>query len=644
MKKTILTLIALVSLQAANSQTVTTFAGKPGVAGWDPTSYTEVPDAVFTSPFGIVVDAYDRLYIAEHETHRIRVVDPGFSPIRVYHKTGKATDPSSGFGYANQSGNQARYDSPRGMTIGLDGYVYVCDFNNNCIRKMNGLGTNIGTSQVVSTFAGEGETFTPEGGSHVDGTGLDARFNGPVDICMDANGNFYVADNYNECIRKITPNGVVTTLAGAPGMTGDVDGTGNAARFNNILAVDILDADHIIVADAWNNKIRKVNIHTGEVTTLAGNGNTGNEDGNAADAEFNGPAGLAVDGFGNVYVSEDNGGQSNIIRRISNGQVTTICGTYQDPTQHQDGQGSDARFYMPGHMAFNTAKNVLYVCDMGNHVIRAINLKPIARFFASPTATNIGVPVQLTNESFNNPVSYTWQLTPNTGFTWENGTSATSEEPVLKFSQTGAYTVKLIVTNTYGSSDTTRNNYLNISNITTNDPPVADFVADDSTIVVGGIVAFTDLSSNQPNQWSWTVVPSSFQYVNSTASNSQNPQIQFTAVGNYTIILEATNTNGSNTKPKANYIQVGPLGLKNLALADVMEVYPNPSTGSFQLRMKDNMVAVGLEAQLYDFSGKCIDTRVLESNGLSYNGLASGVYFLKVNDGETSYTQKVVVR
>ncbi|MHB1276945.1 MAG: NHL domain-containing protein [Bacteroidia bacterium] len=640
MKKTILTLSALAFFALANAQTVNTEAGTKGNAGFNP--YSGSPLTVpFNQPFGIAVDGSDRLFISDAQNHRVSLLIPGD---QVVAKTGYLLDPSLGGGtYINATGSNARYNQPKGMVFGPDGKLYVCDFMNNAIRVMNGI-TTIGEAQQVTTFVGE-DPGVNSGGDYVDGTGNAARFNGPVDIAVDGNGNFYVADNWNEVIRKITPGGVVTTFAGAVGQTGDVNGIGTNARFNNILALEMLDNTYLLVADSYNNKIKKININTGVVTTYAGSGATGHTDSTSSLAEFDSPSGLAVDAFGNVYVSEGGSSQSNVIRKIDgNGNVTTICGAYQNTTEYADGQGTASRFYQPVLMAFNNAKNILYVCDAGNNTVRSIDLRPKARLVATPTSTNTGVNVQLTSQSLNTPTSWTWALTPSTGFTLENGTTLNSENPILKFNVATTYTVKLTASNAYGSGDTTRANYINISTGNPGNPPVANFIADDSTVLVGVTVSFTDQSTNAPTSWEWTILPNTFAFVNSTSATSQHPKVQFAAQGTYSVSLKATNADGNDTKVKPNYILVDPLGIKPVKLNALINVFPNPNGGSFQVQKIQGFENPDLTFTLYDFSGKLIEQGAFDGESVSFSNLSSGVYLIKVSDGSNEFNQKVVVR
>lgn len=436
---------AFLSSSYCSAQSVTTLAGTPGTEGYNPTS-TTFSSALFTSPDGIVVDAYDRVWITESgASHRVRVLDPAGNTT-VITKTGSGLDPnnSGNYGYINQTGIVSRYQTPKGITIDKDGYFYIADYENHAIRKVTPITTNVAAGQTVSTFAGIGPS-TGSSGGYVNGKGTAARFFNPVALCSDANGNIYVADQGNECVRKITPSGVVSHLAGSNnGSTGDIDGDATTARFNYLTAIAMLDANHVVVCDGFNNKIKKININTGEVSTITGKGasNAGHKDGNLAEAEFHYPTGIAVDANGNIYVSEGQDGQSNVIRIITASAVKTLAGKYQSSPMFANGIGDVARFSKPISIAFNGSKNELFVTDQGNAVIRKIDLKPITDFEANPTVTNVGLNVNLIDKTINSPSTWTWSITP-ANFTWENGTNANSQNPRIKFTQAGTYTVSL---------------------------------------------------------------------------------------------------------------------------------------------------------------------------------------------------------
>lgn len=188
------------------------------------------------------------------------------------------------------------------------GNVYVADYENNLIRKISQAG-------VVSTLAGSGAKGAD------DGLDTAATFNLPEALAVDASGNVYVADNGNNLIRKVTPAGQVSTFAGS-GQPGRGDGTGAAASFSSPFGIAIDANGNLYVADSGNNLIRKIT-PGGAVTTIAGSGSRGANDGSGSAASFNTPAGIAVDKSGNIYVADEG---NNLIRKITQtGAVTTIA-------------------------------------------------------------------------------------------------------------------------------------------------------------------------------------------------------------------------------------------------------------------------------------------------------------------------------
>jgi hypothetical protein len=191
-----------------------------------------------------------------------------------------------------------------------------------------------------------------------DGTGAAARFHFPAGVAVDSAGNAYVADPFNETLRKITPAGVVTTLAGTPGMSGSADGTGPAARFSGPAGVAVDSTGNVYVADQLNGTLRKVTA-AGVVTTLAGTaGTTGSADGAGPAARFNVPSGVAVDGAGNVYVADRRndtfGTTLRTLRKVTAaGVVTTLAGDLR-PIERSDA---------PTGVAVDSAGNVYVTAE-----------------------------------------------------------------------------------------------------------------------------------------------------------------------------------------------------------------------------------------------------------------------------------------
>lgn len=260
-------------------------------------------------------------------------------------------------GYADAIGTAAKLNFPYSVATDTSGNVIIADTYNNRIRKINVAG-------VVSTIAGSG---TP---GYLDGIGSGAQFNAPSGVATDVAGNIYVADKNNHLIRKITPDGTVSTLAGGAGMPGNTEGPGIAARFNFPIGVAVDLSGNIVVADSANHKIRSVS-PTGFVNTLAGNGTKGTTNGPASFSQFNGPTGVTADVSGNVYVADAG---NHKIRKIAGGLVSTLTGggSAGAASGFADGSATDARFNNPTGVVADGAGNI-YVADKFNNSIRQIN-------------------------------------------------------------------------------------------------------------------------------------------------------------------------------------------------------------------------------------------------------------------------------
>ncbi len=245
------------------------------------------------------------------------------------------------------------FTGPVGVTVDTSGTVYVANTSGHTIVKITQGG-------VISTLAGAGYPGS------ADGTGTAATFYYPYDVAADTSGNVYVADAYNNEIRKIVASsGVVTTLAGN-GTSGYADGTGSAARFATPNGVTVDTAGNVYVADTANNRIRKIT-PAGVVVTLAGSGTSGNADGFGIAASFNFATRLTVDATGSVFVS-DTGNQ--LIRKISPpGSVTTFAGS--GATGSANGTGTSASFSAPRGIGVDALGNV-YVAETDANLIRKI--------------------------------------------------------------------------------------------------------------------------------------------------------------------------------------------------------------------------------------------------------------------------------
>lgn len=320
--------------------TVSTLAGN-GVAGFKDGTGSA---ARLSYPYGLAVGPDGTIYVADEGNHRIRKITPE-GVVSTFAGSGSQA-------FANGTGTAAAFSNPSGVAVASDGTVYVSDAYNHRIRKIT-------PDAIVSTFAGSGNA------TFANGTGAAASFWNPGAIALDGSGNVYVADTSNHRIRKITPGGVVTTLAGS-GSAGSADGVGTAASFNRPIGLAVNGEGVVYVADTSSQRIRKI-APDGSVTTVAGSGLGGFSDGNGSSATFSAPSGIAIDTTGTLYVADYN---NNRIRMISpSGDVTTIAGT--GAAGSNNGVGSVATFHAPKGIAID-AQGVLYVSDRDKHDVRRI--------------------------------------------------------------------------------------------------------------------------------------------------------------------------------------------------------------------------------------------------------------------------------
>ncbi len=363
-----LAVLPLTAFGQANYATPYTFITIAGAAGAAGSSDGTNSAARFDYPTGVALDGAGNLYVADEYT--IRKV----TPTGPYWVVTTLAGLAGSSGSADGTNSAARFNNPCGMAVDTNGNVYVADAYNYTIRKV----TPIGTNWVVTTLAGS----AGNNGS-ADGTNSAARFNYPNFLGMDTAGNLYVTDWGNDTIRKVTPVGtdwVVTTLAGSAGSAGYADGTNSTARFNGPDGVAVDSAGNVYVAEAYNDTIRKVTPVGTDwvVTTLAGSaGSAGYADGTNSAARFNWPGGGAVDSAGNLYVSDEN---NCTIRKVTpvgtSWVVTTLAGlggadASGNPLHpgSADGTGSAARFNETVGVVVDSAGN-LYVADWLNYTIR----------------------------------------------------------------------------------------------------------------------------------------------------------------------------------------------------------------------------------------------------------------------------------
>jgi sugar lactone lactonase YvrE len=387
--------------------------------------------AAFNSPTVAAVDKAGNVFVADTGNNLIRKITPGGLVTTL---AGDTNSLASGF--ADGSGAGAMFSGPTGLAVDDSGNVYVSDSENNLIRRITPDG-------AVSTVAGNVYDLTNGyyygNAGFADGPGETALFSNPTGLAVDRFGNLYVADSGNNLIRKITPDGTVTTLAGDvytltndyySNNSGFADGEGGAARFNYPVGVAVDFAGNVFVADSQNHLIRTIN-PDGWVSTLAGNTNGlpeypsyGYADGVGSAAKFNFPLDVAADNFGNVFVTDY---QNNLVRRVTPaGAVTTFAGDVYDLANNNfnggfgNGTGSSVKFYGPmglrvdnagGNISPTNSISFVYVVSGG------LQVQLVGQGSLSPNYSNAVLEIGK---------GYSMTVVPTNGFAFSSWTLSTN--------------------------------------------------------------------------------------------------------------------------------------------------------------------------------------------------------------------------
>ena len=354
MKKNLLIVLALFSFQICSAQyEVKVYAGT-GVAGLKNGALLE---ANFRHPFGICIDAVGNLYMADNENNCIRKIGVDG---KVATFAGSSTK-----GFKDGNVAQALFAGPTALCFDLDSNLLVTDFENQRIRKISKQG-------IVSTIAGTGIA------GFKDTIASFAQFNYPRGICVDTKGNIYIGDSWNHRIRKIDLNNKVSTFAGGGDTIGVqskgnyIDAKGPNARFYTPCEIKIAPNNTIYVADAFNHRIRKID-SSSNVTTIAGSGASGNNaggffDGRNLEARFNTPTTLYLDSNLDIYLGD---GANHRVRKISKDSVSTFAGT--GDAGMDDGPADLSTFNFPRGIVKNK-NGEMFVVDYNNHSIRKISV------------------------------------------------------------------------------------------------------------------------------------------------------------------------------------------------------------------------------------------------------------------------------
>jgi sugar lactone lactonase YvrE len=362
MRKLIIAVILLLILGSATAFFVYRYKHKPlpTPVGWKAHVTSIAGDGsplVLSDPFGVAIAADGTIYVADAgESNRIRKISPDGNV---------TTLAGGGEGFADGAGASASFNTPSALALGPDGNLYVADTANNRIRKITPDG-------AVSTVAGDGTA------GYVDGPAAKAQFNGPIGLAVSPAGDIYVADTYNDVIRMITTEGLVTTVAGG-GTPGYADGAQKVALFDTPSGIIVLENSSLIVADTGNRCLRKVSAE-GNVTTLPVSGE-----------ELSSPVGLAFSHDHFLYVTELD--RSRVIQIAPDGVARVIATQFNQPTGITIGP----------HINKPTE---LFVADSGNYLVRKLDQTTV-----SSAATIIDPLPKLTNATLGEQ-SLIWPVAP----------------------------------------------------------------------------------------------------------------------------------------------------------------------------------------------------------------------------------------
>lgn len=319
--------------------TIRTVAGTLDVAEGVPAT-----EARLFNPHGVALDSAGNAYVTEASNNRVRKIDTA-GIITTIAGTGEG-------GYAGDGGpaTQAELDSPRGIGVNWLGEIFVADYGNDVVRKIDLLGR-------ITTITTSGPLFNPDG------------------LALDLFGNIVVAESHvrNHLVRRIDVRGNVTTIAGVAGQRGGFEGDGSAAKarlyYPRAVAADA--AGNVYVADSFNQRVRKID-PTGTIRTIAGTGERGysGDGGPAMDAQLAGPNGLLVDAAGNVYISDS--GNYRVRKVDSSGMIETIAGTREPGNFGNGGPAVEAGLRYPRNLAMDSSDN-LFIADSGNDTVRRVS-------------------------------------------------------------------------------------------------------------------------------------------------------------------------------------------------------------------------------------------------------------------------------
>ncbi|WP_185731349.1 NHL domain-containing protein [Larkinella rosea] len=473
------------------AQTITTIAGSGSATyGGDNGPATS---AKLNFPYAVALDAQGNLYIVDCSNHRVRKVSTSGTITTI---AGRGT---LGYGGDGGQATNAYLFYPTGVALDAAGNVYIADQRNNRIRK-------VALNGIITTVAGKGDnTYSGDGGQ-----ATQANISRPSNLIVDAEGSLIIADQYTQRIRKVTTDGIINTIAGStvtPGFGGD-NGSATSAKLNFPAGVAQDASGNLYIADQQNHRIRKVSAD-GVITTVAGNGTGGygGDGGPATSAKLWLPNDVTVDAQGNLYIADyDN----NRIRKVSpDGIITTVAGNGEAAFGGDGGPATSASLHRPNGVCVDAAGN-LYIADAGNNRIRKVtpaivptNTAPTLANVIPPQRATVGEPFTYTipANTFTDdetPTSLTLSASgvPNS-LTFSNGTFNGSFSTTI--GSPFSVTVTAIDPGGLSASGTFT---LSVQNAL---PTISGFEASPNPVCVGSSVLFTATIGNVSESYAYTL-------------------------------------------------------------------------------------------------------------------------------------------
>ena len=518
----------------ASAQTITTVAGT-GTAGFNSDGITAI-SADLNTPYDVAVDAQGNIFIADYNNSRIRKVDAATGNITTIAGTG-----INGFSGDGGPAINARLSKPAGVFLDSAGNLFIADAGGNRIRKIDA------SSGDITTIAGTGT-----GAFSGDGAAANlAEINTPNAAVKDAAGNVYIADYANDRIRKVdAATGDISTIAGTAtaGFSGD-GGPANLAQISGPTGIALDAQGNLYFSDLFNNRVRKIDL-AGNITTVAGTGSaTFNGDGiQATNASLAGPRGLAVDSLGRLFIADATHRRIRLVN--TNGVISTYAGTGTTGFSGDGGPATAAEFGFPSGVQVDSS-GVVYVADQSNHRIRRISAPPVGTppgILAQPqpvsqtTGTTVSLAVTANGTP---PLAYQWFFT--------NGAVPFATGPSLSFpaaqpTNSGSYFV--VITNAFGSI-TSAPALLTITNSTA--PPVLTLQPQSQSVIASNTVAFTTAATGAlPLAYQWFF--NSNILGSATSPTLTLPNVQASQAGTYFLVV--TNNFGSITSAAATLVVI----------------------------------------------------------------------------------------